>query len=403
MKDLIRINFRHSQFIQPIVTESSDEAQALFDLTQDIDIIITQSNTAYEINEELKKNNRPCKLIVIGDDPKLSSPYDLFPMNQIRDVFNILREKYGGVEVEDVSKDNCVSMPAHLFLHFTALPFDVFLKVQQGNEAKYIKRFNASEPLEHDAINKYISRGVSDFYLEREWLKDFSKLLILQLEERLTESPVNGEGQLVAEGEVFNSLKDMVKSLGLKPQVVKLCEISMQNVQRRLQEESPFKSFLESLKSNQDLSFHFAFIQLTSLLCSQYVEHTDWPKKQKDDLVEKLVFSSYFCDMSLTSDEMLLARFENDLEKFNSADIEIINTHAQKTAESIKKYPGAPQEVDKIIIQHQGSMNGFGLNRYPTGGTLLSSQILFYSQDLALRILNAHGKKTERDSSRVLR
>lgn len=135
LKDLIRINFRHSQFIQPIVTESSDEAQALFDLTQDIDIIITQSNTAYEINEGVKKNNRPCKLIVIGDDPKLSSPYDLFPMNQIRDVFNILREKYGGVEVEDVSKDNCVSMPAHLFLHFTALP-----KKEQEHVNKYAQK-----------------------------------------------------------------------------------------------------------------------------------------------------------------------------------------------------------------------------------------------------------------------
>jgi hypothetical protein len=378
LKDLIKINFRHSQFIQPIITETIDEATALFDLTQDIDVIVTQtsvkgSSAATEIPQWIDQNGpRPYQLVVIGEDPKLPRQYDLYPMDKIRDIFNMLREKYGGAEEEDVSQDNCVSMPSHLFLHFSALPFDIFLKVQQGSEAKYIKRFNASEVLDHEAVNKYISRGVNDFYLEREYLKDFSRLLIQQ---------------------VFNSLKDMVKSLGLKPQVVKLCEISMQNVQKRLNDESPFKSFLESLKSNQKLSFHFAFVQLTSLLCSQYVEHTDWPKKQKDDLIEKLIFSTYFCDMNVTSDEMLMARSEEQLSKFNSHDMEVINTHAFKTADYIKKYPGAPQEVDKIILQHHGSVNGHGVNKYPWSGTLLSSQILFYSQDLALRILSAHGKK----------
>lgn len=398
LKDLIRINFRHSQSIQPIITSSLEEAVALFNLTDDIEMIVTQTivqgeQAAALLHNTISNEQRKCQMIVIGENPHLKGVSEVYPVDQVRDVFNRLREKLGTSDDGDGPSEDSVSMPAHLFLHFKALPFDIFLKVQQGNEAKFIKRFNASEPLDHEAISKYMSRGVEDFYLKREWLKDFSKLLIQQLEIRLTESLPSSEGQLAAEGEVFNSLKDMVKSLGLKPQVQKLCEISMQNVQRRLHEESPFKSFLENLKSNQELNFHFAFVQLSSLLCSQYIEHTDWPKKQKDDLIEKLVFSAFFCDMNLSNDEMLMARTEEDLLNFNSKEMDILNSHAQKTADTVKNYPGAPQDVDKIIMQHHGVMNGHGYARYPWGGTTLAAQILFYSQDLSLRILTAHGKK----------
>ncbi len=397
LKDLIRIHFRHSKFIQPIVTDTAEEADDIYHLTQDIDVIITQAvvrgeNAAKRFEKLQNESERPIQIIILGQDPNLLYKYEVYPLEKIKTVFDNLRLKFGGTEAEDVSEDDCVSMPAHLFLHFHSLPFDIFMRVHQGADSKYVKRFNASEPIEHDAVSKYIGRGVQDFYLKREWLKDFSKILMLQLESRLTEASNSQENKILAEGEVFNSLKDMVQSLGLKPQVARLCEISMNNMQRRLHQDSPFKSFLENLKSNQELSFHFAFVQLTSLLCSQYVEHTEWPKKQKDDLIEKLIFSSFFCDMTLSKDEHLMCRSDIELKNFNSKDMQQINNHAQKTVQYIKSYPGSPQEVDKIILQHHGSVNGVGLYQYPLTGTLLSSQILFYSQDLALRILMAHGK-----------
>lgn len=401
LKDLIKVHFAPFSFIELIFTEDPQEVVNYINMFPDVravisETIVKQTEAAIFIDQMLTCQSLPISLFAIGDldDVGMKTKYQ-FRLEDHQKMILSLKSVLG---IEDNNSNNSslndsVSMPAHLFLHFENLPFDIYLKVQQSHDNKLIKLFNAKEPIDHLAIKKYMNRGVVDFYLKREWLKEFSKLLIKQLENRLIESLPSNESQLEAEGEVFNSLKDMVTSLGLKPQVQKLCEISMLNVQRRFSEESPFKSFLENLKSNQKLNFHFAFVQLSSLLCSQYVEHTDWPRKQKDDLMEKLVFSAFFCDMNLPSDEMLMARSEEDLLNFNSKEMDILNSHAQKIAESLKTYPNIPQDVDKIIMQHHGVMNGHGYTVFPWGGTVLAAQILFYSQDLALRILTANGKK----------
>ncbi|MFY7991776.1 MAG: hypothetical protein ACOVP4_00670 [Bacteriovoracaceae bacterium] len=401
IRDIVKAHFSMCHSVELIFSEDPQEILNYANMFSDVAAIVSQSHinkfeASIYIDQALSKQSLSCHFFSIGtfekDLKSCEQQYKLEEFDQMVDSLKkILKIDEDGLN--NHSFIDCVSMPAHLFLHFKALPFDIFLKVKQGNESKFIKRFNASEPLDHEAISKYMGRGIDDFYLKRDWLKDFSRLLIQQLEMRLNVLMPTDGSQIIAEGEVFHSLKDMVKSLGLKPQVQKLCEISMQNVQQRLQKDSPFKSFLRNLKTRQELNFHFTFIQLTSLLCSQYIEHTDWPEKQKDDLTEKLVFSAFFCDMNLPNDEMLVARSEEDLLNFNSKEMNILNSHAQKIAETVRTFAGAPQGVDKIVMQHHGVMNGNGFVRYPMEGTVIAAQILFYSQALSLKILNANGRK----------
>ena len=119
----------------------------------------------------------------------------------------------------------------------------------------------------------------------------------------------------------------------------------------------------------------FKHSQILTYICSHLMDNIDWGNEEQK---KKISFIALFHDILLENDEQAQIYTEKELKEsgFNPATTERINSHAQKAAELIVKYPGAPMGVDAIIRQHHGVSHGIGFAK-TYGGNLSPMVIIF--------------------------
>lgn len=323
LKDLIKVHFSPYESVELIFTEDSADVLNFMNMFPDIKAVVSQSHikqkpAAVHIDQILNNQPNPCDFFVIGNSKgiELKSCNKFFQIDEYQKMIENLKRLLGVESDTDSSAGltDYVSMPSHLFLHFTSLPFDLYLKLTSNGADKFVKRIPQNESYDHETLEGYINKGISEFYFEKANIKNFSKLLVEQLENRITQKGSSFlEEQLKIESEVFHSSKDIINSLGLKPKVVTICERAIKNIHDRLKEEKNLKSFLDSLSSKENLQYQYSFVSMTSFICSQILDQKELSKQKKDEYSLRLVFASFFSDISLSNEGYLTCRSEEDL------------------------------------------------------------------------------------------
>ena len=402
LKDLFKVHFSPHQSVELIFADDTDGLEKYFSLFPDITAVVTvatykEIQTAKKIDSILCEQNKECDFYVIGptQDKELKTSHHHFRLEEHQKMIADLKVKFGISEsgsAEEIKSD-FVSMPSHLFLHFNTLPFDLYLKLSRDGVDKFVKRIPAQENYSHDTLENYISKGASEFYFEKQYIKNFSKLLVDQLEGRIGTSTSVLSDQLQVESEVFHSSKDIINSLGLKPKVVSICEMAIKNIHDRLKEEKNLKNFLQSLNDKPNLQYQYSFVSITSLICSQILDQKELPQLKKDEFSLRLVFASYFSDISLSNEVFMKCRTDEELMKLNKEEQIHIGKHAQKSAELISTYPLIPADVVKIVQQHHGSLNGIGFPATPAASISPLTSILMVAQEFSHVILQSKNLK----------
>ena len=107
------------------------------------------------------------------------------------------------------------------------------------------------------------------------------------------------------------------------------------------------------------LSFRYKHSQVTAYVALSILSQMSWANSEHRST---LSYTSFFHDIILSTDAMCLVHNSKDLEQgnFSAIEKEIIEKHAQLSAELIRKVPHVPAGVYSIITQHHGSLNGVG-------------------------------------------
>jgi response regulator RpfG family c-di-GMP phosphodiesterase len=284
---------------------------------------------------------------------------------------------------EKASSEGYISIPIDSFIHFKTLPFDLYIKLGESN---YVKRINANEDIDEQAILKLKEKGVAEFHFERKFNRDFSIMLINNMINKVESKYTSMDAQLKATNEVFLTTKEIVQSIGLPPKVIQVCESVMERITTDVAlNKDKLSSYLTEMKSKSALNFQFRLVELTSFIATQMIETEDAPGKE--DNIKKVVFASFFCDISLKDNEHLHLRDNASLKDVWPEDKKMILEHAFKSSEIVAKYKNAPEQTAEIVKQHHGSPSGIGFPEAVTSDLLPMAVCLMAAQELAYQFL----------------
>ena len=371
------------------VKSSIQEFESLIDLLSDVEMIVIDPpgdvNLYAKLQTLLKEKEKTIKnVLILANTP--NGPQDL------------LRHLKKLVKQDDSVLDQYISISLDSFVHFKMLPFDLFIKLSEG---KFVKRIPAMEDIDESLIRNLRGKGITELHFERKYNRDFSIMLFNNMINKVETDYTSPYAKNKAASEVFFTTKEIVQSVGLPLKVIQVCESVMESITNDVtRSKDKFSSYLMSMKSPSELSFQFRFVELTSFIATQMVEALG--DANNADRVKSIVFSAFFCDISLKEDYVEI-RSEEATKDVWPEDRDGLFDHSIRASEILTKYKNAPPEALIIIKQHHGCPNGIGFPKVCDNRVLPISKCLIASQELAFALMKNPETPTEKVISDVVK
>lgn len=338
------------QNFRPAVYHSVEEFTSILDMFSGADILIidepVKSSEFHDLMEKVRQmEGKFNKILLLTDSQNTLTNSQRFG---IKDVGSLLFQVRSFLQQQDLSPDDFAKIPADFLLHFNIMPFDLYLKVSDG---KYIRRVFAHDEVDSDLITKLQERGVNHLYFEKSHNKALSNLLINNMLNR-----VEREYDLITEkfsstSSVYATTKRMVKSLGLKPRLIQMCDALIDDLSLEFKKEkNRAGQYLDNLKTMPHLDFSYRFIHLSSFIVSELADRTQ--KEDTELAMKKLIYATFFCDMALHDTNLLHCRTKSQLQNLGLEEQEEYLTHAWAGAQLVQSIPHLPEGVAEIIFHH---------------------------------------------------
>ena len=390
-KTLLDIECKGLTGFAPVVKDTVDEFQSMLGLLGDIDVLIVdQPKTKFDFNFLVQaindKGGSVKNILMLGCEEMKVGNSKVFPEDKVESLITHLKTLVAPAK----ESTGYISVPTDALKHFKILPFDLFIKISEG---KYLKRIPANEDIDDSTVEAFKAKGITDLYFEKQHNRDFSLLLLNNMINKVERDYSSETEKVKAVNEVFVTTKELVQSFGLPPRVVEVCESVIESISTDvLKGKDKFSNYLVQMKDQSSLNFQFRFVELTSYIATQIVDALN--EGDKEEQIRKIVFASFFCDISLSDISMLDYRTEESIRDLFPEDKKAVLEHALKSSQIASKYKNAPKDSDLIIKQHHGSVDGTGF-KDASGDVLPLSRCLMAAQELAFAILKQSDKRPE--------
>lgn len=382
---LLEMECKEISGLRPLIRTSFEDLYGLFNIFQSIDILILDvpEDEAHKKQLEefvVKTKGLIKKLLLIGDCNIKAEYLKCFSRIDIAELFEDLKLHF---DPDSVPVFSWSAIPLCTLIHFEILPFDLFLKL---SDSRYVKRIPAFEKMDSELTESLKERGILELYCEKKNNREFSMMLINTMINRMGKNYESVSEKSRAHDDVLETTREIIQNLGLSSRVIEVCEAAVETMcMDVLAEPNQFSAHLLNLKNDKSLSFQYKLISLTNYIGTQLITDMDMP--QKDEQIKKLVFASFFCDMTLKNPGFIYHRKADDLWSMTLEEENEINFHAFHASELVATYKHTPREVSLIIRQHHGSFSGIGFPATKSNQLLPLSKVLLVSQDLAFAIL----------------
>jgi hypothetical protein len=294
----------------------------------------------------------------LGEDPKILEAYHKMNIAATEEPDDIRESVKLASQILKISAKDMMCLPTAKYFpipidHFVTLknsPTDIFIKIGRGESCQYIKRIHEGEGVEKEVLDRYMRSGVIDLYLESDQRVKFVQAITDELIKVIDDPKSKPEETLSAADQIQQTVAKNIEILGITPQIEKSCNRAMKQMMGESDNYPAIKQLLGQLISNKS-GFRFKHSQITTYLCTAILREIDW---RKAALTEK--------------------------------DKDVINRHAQISAELIHNYPRSPMGVSTIIRQHHGVMNGLGFSS-SFSGSLSPLTIIFMVAEKAAHVV----------------
>lgn len=387
-KTLLDIECKSLTGFAPVVKDSVDEFQSMLGLLGDIDVLIVDKpmvkfDYSFLVKAINEKGSSVKNILLLGEvDDDISNSTN-FPADKVENLITHLKTL---VTPDSKEATGYISVPTDALKHFKILPFDLYIKISEG---KYLKRIPANEDIDDSTVESFKAKGITDLFFEKKFNRDFSLLLLNNMINKVERDYKTDDEKQKAVNEVFVTTKELVQSFGLPPRVVEVCESVIESISIDvLKGKDKFSNYLTQMKSQSTstLNFQYRFVELTSFIATQMVDAQN--AGDKEEQIKKIVFASFFCDISLNDVSFLDYRSEESIKDLFPDDKKSVLEHALKSSQIAAKYKNAPADADTIIKQHHGSVDGTGF-KDASGDILPLSRCLMAAQELAFAILKS--------------
>jgi hypothetical protein len=382
---LLEVECKEISGARPLIRTTFEEINGLFNIFQTIDILILDYPEDNELKNQFlnfikRSEGRIKKLFILGEADIEADYVQTFSRIEISELFESLRIHFNP---ELVPVFGWSAIPLCTLVHFEILPFDLYLKL---SDSRYVKRIPAYEKVDIELTESLKAKGITDLFCEKKNNREFSMMLINNMINKMEKNYPSQIDKSESHDEVLSTTREIIQHLGLSSRVVEVCESAIETMCLDvLAEPNVFSGHLLNLKNNKNLSFQYKLISLTNYIGTQLITDMDMPKK--DEQIKKLIFASFFCDISLKNPGFIYHRKSEDTSGISMKEENEVNFHALNASELVATYKHTPKEVSLIIRQHHGSFSGIGFPVTKSAELLPLSKILLISQDLAFAIL----------------
>ena len=385
LKTLLEIECNSQHDVAIAVHNDVDEFKNFLDIFEEVEIVIVDDPVP-ELIVFLKKNTPKLKKILILSPVKVEIPQaHLFSLEGIDDLFAQLRVLLGGGELKN---DDFISIPLGSLIHFTSLPIDIYLKL---SESKFLKCIKANDEIDVETILKLEEKGVQFIYFEKKNNRELSAMLLKNMIKKVEKEYVSVGEKLKANNEVYHTTREIVSKMGLPSKILDVAESVVNRIAEETKKEpAAISSYLNQLRTNNELGFRYRFAEISSFLATKIVQEMP---DSNIEYVKKVVYACLFSDVSLTDRSHIHIRNSEDLLKLTPFQQKEITQHAFNAAELISQSRHAPLEVEKLIRQHHGSITGFGFQREISTRLSPFSLCVITAQEVAYSILIDPNKK----------
>lgn len=382
-KALLEFELKAITGFAPVVHDSLEELESMLAIFPVVEVLVVDTPRAQpnfaSFLEKVKKGAATYRnVILIGEGNHLGPNLTVFHQGDVATMLSHLKKNFGRPETDTT----WVSMPISALYHFRKLPFDLFVKL---SDEKFVKRIPSLEEIEDHTVKSFKDRGISELYFHREHNKDFSRMLINNMIEKLEQNFENDEVELKARTEVFGTVKEIVHSLGIPAKVIEICDTMVADLATNvIKDGGKLARHLERLRST-DLALHYRFVELTCYLGSQLLIALD--EKNYHTELKRFIFAAYFCDMTLTDDQHYHHFNLDNAKTLKTQEKKEVMDHAWKAANLVSKYKDAPMDIAIVIKQHHGAIDGAGFPVKKSPHITNLTKCLIISQELAYGML----------------
>jgi hypothetical protein len=385
LKTLLEIECNSIKDVAIAIHNDVEEFKGLLDIFEEVEIVVVDDPLP-ELIIFLKKNSFKIKNILILAPDKIDiSQAKIFSLDGIEELFTHLRLLFGR---DDSKNDDFISIPLGSLIHFTSLPIDIYLKL---SDSRYLKCIKANDEIDVETILKLEEKGVQFIYFEKKNNRELSTMLLNNMIKKVEKEYVTIGEKLKANNEVYHTTREIVSKMGLPSKIMDVAESVVSRItDETKKEQTAISSYLNQLRTNNDLGFRYRFAEISSFLATKIVQ--EMPDSNIEH-VRKVVYACLFSDVSLSDRSHIHIRNSEDLSKLSLAQQKEISQHAFTAAELIAQSRHAPLEVDKLIRQHHGSITGFGFQKEISVRLSPFSLCVITAQEVAYGILMEPNKK----------
>lgn len=294
-------------------------------------------------------------------------------VNKIQEVFNIQKINYNP---EDYSP-----IPLNILYTYQSLPFDIHLKLGEGEKARYLKRFPANEEIHPEVIDQYKEKELIRVYILHSNIEKFEELIKNNIsigkkaDSPHLENPEKGLENFLNElPETLDYSEYILNELGLKFEgpnrlgsTISSTGLLLLNASQN--DKNNFNKMFSTLLTSPN-QFELKLVSMTTLLMANMLKAL---KLNTNEILEKSTLACFFHKCSLKNDEQLIKFHDETLTEFlNDKERSAVLENAKNSSEIIGKIKTLPTDISKIILEQNGSHNGIGFADTPYNSSKIS-------------------------------
>lgn len=245
-------------------------------------------------------------------------------------------------------------------------PCDIFIKLKKTqSDFRFVKRISAFDQIDHEGIDRYIINGVNELFILKQdrfkFIEKYSQSLIPKLNEKFNE---DDPSEYIQKSYSAFDIVNKFFTEDVEESDIELIEANIQAVNKICQSsQSQLSELIEELL-NSSHSYRYQLMVLTNYLGIKALKKMDnlGPVSILKNQIEKFSQACFLHDLLLKTDDQVRVRCEEDMEKYNISERELVLSHALKTSQIIKEMNKFDSEVQRIVLEQHGKPTGTGFS-----------------------------------------
>jgi len=315
----------------------------------------------------LRENNIEVPFLLVTGSPEVLEKAAAFKTFHQDDDRNVVLRKPCSAEDIIVAISQALRAPtsrnsdftmldARRLTRYNTIPVDIFLKI---NDSKFVKVLNKDELYNSEIISKYLSRGVTFFYLNTIDFKTFTDFHITELKRLMFLTNLAAGEKVDLQLEISAFVRNYVRMFGLDQKIVETVnQIAESTI--LLVKSNPVLSALLKKMLNSGPDYISEHSLLIAYVACEISKRLDWVS---DTTYQKLGSAALLHDITLDSELAKVNSIAEISSAQSSSEIKEIKTHPYKIAEMVKELKNIAPDVDSIIFSHHERPDGSGFPR----------------------------------------